>query len=105
MYFKLLFQCSLLVSSYGKILSSSVYVIISCVGAGITTLMSISDGSYPYFFRQKMEKTRSVKEEMDGYFFPEIGNFPFINIKNKVLFPIFTLIWGVKTYVSRQGKV
>ena len=43
-----------------------VYVIIYCVGAAITTLMSNSDGSDPYFFRRKMEKTRSVKEEMDG---------------------------------------
>ena len=46
-----------------------VYVCIYCVGAGIFTLMSISDGSDPYFFRRKMEKTRSVKEEMDGRVF------------------------------------
>ena len=46
-----------------------VYVIIYCIGAGIITLMSISDESDPYFFRRKMEKTRSVKEEMDGKMF------------------------------------
>ena len=32
---------------------------------GITTLMSFSDGLDPYFFRRKMERTRSMKEEMD----------------------------------------
>ena len=69
MYFNLLSQCNLPSSSYGKCLSSFVYVIIYCVGAGITTLMSISDGSDPYFFRRKMEKTRSVKEEMDREMF------------------------------------
>ena len=47
-------------------ISFTFYVIIYCVGARITTLMSISDGSDPYFFCQKMEKTRSVKEGMDG---------------------------------------
>ena len=48
-----------------------VYVINYCVGARITTLMFISDGSDPYFFRRKMEKTRWLKEEMDGEkFFP-----------------------------------
>ena len=31
--------------------------------------MSISDGLDPYFFRQKMKETRSVKEEMDGEVF------------------------------------
>ena len=52
-----------------KFLLTFVYVIIYCVGAGITALMSISDKSDPYFFRQKMEKTRSMKEEMDGEMF------------------------------------
>ena len=51
--------------SYGKLLRSFVYVIIYCVGAGVTTLMSYSDGLDTYFFRPKMEKSRSVKEEMD----------------------------------------
>ena len=46
-----------------------VYVIIYCVGAGITTLMSISDGSDRTFSCQKMERTRSVREEMDGRVF------------------------------------
>ena len=67
--FHLFFRCILLISSYGKILSSFVYVIFYCVGGGITTLMSISNGSDPYFFRRKMEKTRSVKEGMDREMF------------------------------------
>ena len=67
--FYLFFPCVLLITSYGKFLSSFVYVIIYCVGAGITNLMSIFDGSDPYFFRRKMEKTRSVKEEIDGEMF------------------------------------
>ena len=31
--------------------------------------MTISDGLDPYLFRRRMEKTRSVKEEMDGEVF------------------------------------
>ena len=52
-----------LISPYEELLRSFVYVPIYCVGAGVTTLMSISLD--PYFFRRKMEKTQSVKEEMD----------------------------------------
>ena len=39
------------------------------VGAGITTLMSISDGSDRTLFCRKMDRTRSVREEMDGKVF------------------------------------
>ena len=91
-----------------KRLLSFVYVIIYCVGAGITTLMSISDGSDPYVFRRKMEKTRSEKEEMDGemFFFPaRVCIFCFINNMIQLLFAVCTLIWRVNDYVSRQGKV
>ena len=48
-----------------KFFWSFVYDVIYCVGVGKTTLMSISGGSDPYFFRRKMEKTWSVKEEME----------------------------------------
>ena len=44
------------------------------VGAGINTLMSISDGLGPSIFCRKMEKARPMMEEMDGkvvYFPPE----------------------------------
>ena len=83
-----------------------VYVIIYCVGAGITTLLSIFDGLNPHFFCRKIEKTRSMKEEMDGEVFisRQSWHFSFIDNMIKVLFPIFTLIWRVNNYVSRQGK-
>ena len=68
-----------------------------CVGARITTLMSISDRLDPYLFRRKMEKTLSVKEEMDGKVFDshQSRHFPFIDNMIEVLFPICTLIWPV----------
>ena len=78
------------------------------VGAGITTLMSISDGSDRTFLCRKMEKTRSVREEMDGKVFISRQNrhpFSLINNMIKVLFPICTLIWRVNNYVARQGEV
>ena len=84
------------------------YVFIYCVGAGITTLMSISDGSDRTFSCRKMGKTRSVREEMDGkVFISRQSRHPFSLINNmiKVLFPICTMIWRVNNYVSRQGKV
>ena len=71
-YFSVLYLIlvhSLILSSYGKCFWSFVYVIIYCVGVGISTLISISDWSDPYIFRRKMEKTRSVKEEMEGNVF------------------------------------
>ena len=42
-----------------------VYVIIFCVGAGITTLMSISDGLDPYIFLSKVGKD-AVYERRNG---------------------------------------
>ena len=45
------------------------YTFLECeqnVGEGINTLMSISDGSGPSIFCRKMEKTRLMREEMDG---------------------------------------
>ena len=49
------------------------------VGAGIDTLMSISDGLGPSIFCQKMEKARPMREVMDGkvvYFPPESAFLP-----------------------------
>ena len=40
-----------------------------CVGVGRTVLASIFDRLDPYFFRRNVERTRSVKEEMDGEVF------------------------------------
>ena len=107
-YFKLFSDCIIVFIPCMEITLIFFYVIIYYVGAGITTLMSISDGSDRTFFRRKMEKTRSVREEMDGKVFISRQSrhpFPLVNNKIKVLFPICTLIWRVKNYVSRQGKV
>ena len=68
--------------------------------------MSISHGLDPYFFRRKMEKTQSMKEQMEGelFLFRQSRNFCFIDEMIKVLFPICTLNWRVNNYVRRQGN-
>ena len=66
LYFETFFQGILLFSLYGKLLRSFVYVIIYCLDAGITISMSVFDGLDPYICRRKMEKTRSMGEELDG---------------------------------------
>ena len=65
MYFEIFFQGIILISIYGKLLRSFVYVIIYCVGEGITTFMSISDGLDPYFFPSKDGK-HAVRERRNG---------------------------------------
>ena len=74
-------QGILLFSFYGKLLRSFVYVIIYCVGAGITTLMSLFDAVDPYFFRRKKGKTRSMREEMDGSVFVSRQSRHFLNYR------------------------
>ena len=78
------------------------------VGAGVDTLMSISEGLGPSIFCRKMEKGASYEEEMDervGYFPPESAFSYFDAIIYKVLFPICTLTWRADIFVSRQEKV
>ena len=78
------------------------------VGAGINTLMSISDGLGPSIFCRKMEKARPMMEEMDGrvgYFPPQSAYSDFDVLISEVLFPICISIWRVSIYVSRQEKV
>ena len=78
------------------------------VGAGINTLMSISDGLGPSTFCRKMGKARPMREEMDGrvvYFPPESALLPLMLYFPTVLFPICTLTWRANNYVSRQEKV
>ena len=78
------------------------------VGAGIDTLMSISDGLPPSIFCRRMEKARAMREEMDGkvvYFPPESALQPLMLYFSTVLFPICTLTWRVNNYVSRQEKL
>ena len=88
----------IMLSSYGKSFWSIVYVTIYCVGAGIGTLISISDWSDPYIFLRKMEKTRSVKEEMEGELFisRQSRHISFVIIMIKVLFPTLYLYLACK---------
>ena len=53
-----------------------------------------------------MEKTRSMKEEMDGKVFNscQSRHFSILDSMNKVVFPICILKWRVSNDVSRQGK-
>ena len=89
-----------------KYLWSVVNTNIFCVGARVSTLMSSSDWLRPYIFRRKMEKTRPMREEMDGKVFISRQSWHFLFIVKiiKALFPICTLIWRVDNYVSRQGR-
>ena len=100
------FDVFLLLFSHGKPVWSFVYVFIYCVGAEIPTLMSISDGLEPYFFRRKMEKTQSMKEEMNEEVFNSRQSRHFSFIKNviNVLFPICTLIWRVNSLAKKRYK-
>ena len=58
------------------------------------------------FFCRKLEKMRSMKEEVDGQEFisRQSQQYYFIDIMTNVFFPICTLNWRVNNYVSRQGK-
>ena len=96
--FCLIFVHFPILSSYGKSSWLFVYVIVYCVGAGIITLISISDWSDPYIFRRKMEKTRSVKEEMEGklFIYRQSRHISFVTIMNKVLFPTLYLYLACK---------
>ena len=60
----------------------------------------------PSIFRRKMEKTRSMKEEMDGKLFVsgQSRHFSFVNSMIKALFPFCTLTWRANNNVSFQGK-
>ena len=78
------------------------------VGAGINTLMSISNGLGPSIFCRKIEKARPMREEMDGrvvYFPPESALLPVMLYLSTVLLLICTLTWRAKNFVSRQEKV
>ena len=78
------------------------------VGAGINTLISVTEGLDPSIFCRKMEKARLMREEMDGkvVYFPPESAFPLLcSHFLRVLFPICTLTWLVNNYVFRQEKV
>ena len=68
--------------------------------------MCISDGLDPNSLCRKVEKTRSMKEEMDEKLFSsrQSRHFSFVNNMIKVLLPFCTLSWRENNYVSGQGK-
>ena len=68
--------------------------------------MFVSDEVVPYIFSWKMEKTRSMREEVEVQVFTyrQSRHFSCVNIMIKVLFPTCTLTWRFNFYVSRQGK-
>ena len=92
-----LFRCIFLISSYGKFLSSFVYVFIYCVGAWTTNLMSIPDELDAYFFLSK-DGTDAVHEGRNGrkgsYFPPESAFFT-IKIIWLKYFSLFVPWFGV----------
>ena len=96
----------LILSSYGKSFWSFVYVIFYCVDAGVNTLISPSDGSDPYIFPQKMEKTRSVKEGMDEKLFTsrQSQHISFVINMIKVLFPTLYLHLACKQFYFSPRK-
>ena len=95
-----------LLSSYGKSFWPSVYVILYCVGAGISLLISISYCSDPYIFHWQMEKTRSVKEEMEGKLFNSRQSryISFVIIMIKVVFPTLYFYLACKQFCFPPRK-
>ena len=76
----LIFHFYFLLCDLGKFLVFSIYGVYNCqdckqyVGAGLDTLMSISNGLGPSIFCRKMEKAPPMREKMDRkvvYFPPE----------------------------------
>ena len=76
------------------------------VDGGMSTLISFSDGLEPSIFRWKMEKTRLMREGMNGvvFFCHQNWHFYFLNPTMKVFFLICALTWCVNNFICRQGK-
>ena len=74
---------------------SFVYVSIHCVSAGITTLMSTSDGLDLHFFRRKMEKTRFMEEQMAVELFFSRHSWYFFITDEMITFSLLVLWVGV----------
>ena len=95
------------ISFYGKSFRCFVEALIYCVGARITTWMSISDGLDLYLFLsvERWRRRGSWKKKCtEKCFSLQSPHFSFRENKNKVLFPILTLNKRVHMYVSRQRK-
>ena len=83
-----------------------VYAKIYCVLVGISRLMSFSNGLDAYIFRRNREKTRFLREELDGKLYISGQSRHFLcRVKMiEVLFLICILTWRVNNFVSRQRK-
>ena len=94
-------------SSYGKSFWSFVNVIVFCVGAGISTLMSISDWFRTVYFPSKDGKDAVCKGKKwtERCLFPNrVGMFPLYLLWQKYFSLVCFLTWRANNYVSRQGK-
>ena len=96
----------LILPSYEIFFWPVVNVIIYCVGAGISTLVSFSDGLDPYIFRGKLEKMRSLnKKWIERCLFPaRVGIFLLYLLRLKYVSLLSTLTWRVNIFLSCQGK-
>ena len=109
-YFLRFFQCILPdfraflnTSHLWKIFLIFFYAIIQYVGEVLSTLITISDWSDPYI----MEKTLSVKEEMNGKMFisRQSRHISFVIIIIKVLFPSLYLSLACKQFCLPPRKM
>ena len=92
--------------SFFLIMEWSKICVFSTVGAGISALISIFDGLGPSIFRQKMGRTRILRNKMNGkgvYLPPESAFFIWC-LMMKILFLICFWTWRVNNYVSRQWQ-
>ena len=72
----------------------------------MNALMSISNGSSPYLFYQKMEMTRPVRKKMEGKWFisRESRHLFFVDYIIKVLFPALYFDLACKQLLFPPGK-
>ena len=104
-YFKLFFHSILVFSSYGN---SFDLLFMSLFEAREQPLWSPFPADRTCNFSVERWKKRGpwrTKWTENCLFPARVGIFPFINNMIKVLFPNYTLIWRVNSYVSHQGTV
>ena len=89
-----------------------VYIILfrkQIVGGEMNTFNSISDGLSPSIFCRKIQRTRPLREKMDGKFLFFSPEWAFLFLMLSFFmghFPFFcTLTWRVQNFVSRRGEV
>ena len=90
----------------GKSLCVFIYSDFYWVGAGISTLTTVSGGLSLEIFRRNMEKTRPMREKNDGKEFisHQSRYFLFIVFVFEILLPFWTLIWRLNNHNSCRKK-